>query len=1455
MKLKKCFIKSIISIFLITTIVPTFAYAGGITGETVLSSSSPIIINPNIVNIDFNNYELQQSGSTVTVDTQFIGYMNATVGANNLSLMEDGNNQVLSIEAITANAGTFKGGMNRKDRFGIQTRLKFNNTDSRRVFGEMKSMTPTSGTAAWPNLLIFDQNGKIIDNAKKEIGSYVADQWYDILIDVDVPNRRYTVWIDGELKTQDVSLGNNYAGVLQNKLIQDKSVNGEPSRTMIASMKVGEVATPLEEIIVSDIEVDKGKAAILTYQSFPEKAYIEKMNWTSSDPSVAKVTGNGLLALETGEATITVTEQFSGFSSSFQVIVKEPTNRWSSQSISDDDLKMVLQSAHRAELEYSFEQIMTANPDIPTYMAMDEDEFIQEVKAASAQIAFPNKQTKFERYAKLFTRLYKLTDDEQYEKRAAIILYNQALDYPRIVVNHGYSDFFAGNTVFPTHSIYAYGVLLDSDIWADLDPAVSAEEVKQTIEELWFRPASYESIRAINSMSLNNIVPYGMRSSAVTAMLLNDPNMIREVIDIGDRLLNGDHYLSDSMWYEQTSSYADQVTGNVRATIGVLRNWTDPEGYHDDKLGLKMEETDLGPRWPLLELASNFGSEKLIYPNGTPIPLNDGYGVTDPQLLPIVQKGLKNIELPGLGYYSLHQGDLNDATHVGLLFQPTALGFSGGHTHTNFLSLDLWGAGAEVLPYTGYLNRTNYNDGSGATLRYPSMKPYWRNMPWIWREDGANTNSDGSWQKPLLLAYDAGTSNGKQVQLIEASAPGPEGKGAEMNRRLIMLINLGGNRNYTFDLTRMQGGQAHEIYQRGTELENMDVQVQGIQLEVTGKANLQDYLKSINSTQGLSTDREQLKNPKVGSGNSDFSFTWSGQDTGSSIRTFMNEVDGSDVFLTQIPTARRLITKADETKYVTPHLTRRNIVSDSSEITQYGAVYETFKEDQVGEVNHVEWSKPDDADPMTSITVVTSNNFEDIIYISDDMKERSFKGITFVGNVAIARTDKATGELVYSYVYGAGKVTEQNQSLIGYDSQILEITDTSISSVNLGLDPEVRENTITVKGLVLNQDLLKGRILQTKLGDGSGFGVKVKDFKEAGDSTVITLEEYTPFRITDQGAELMFWPNITIPGKAYVVFDLPKFEGDIPGQDITAPTWPVGVKLSASKVSETSLTLSWKEATDDTAVTNYKVYKNGNELVTLAGDVLSYNVSGLSSGTKYTFKVEAIDAAGNRSSDGPSINVTTESSKGEWTPEPTPKPEDGKEPVEPTDPVQPTEPETPKVELTDIGDHWAKASIEKSIKLGFVTGYEDDTFRPNAAVTRAEFATMLARALKLELGDSGLSFADKEATPAWAQPFITVIAKAGFITGYEDGTFRANKEMTRTELAVIIVRALGLKVNPDAQLDFLDADGVPAWARPFVATAAEAGLIKGNGNGKFNPNDSSTRAEAVTLILAMLNAK
>lgn len=326
---------------------------------------------------------------------------------------------------------------------------------------------------------------------------------------------------------------------------------------------------------------------------------------------------------------------------------------------------------------------------------------------------------------------------------------------------------------------------------------------------------------------------------------------------------------------------------------------------------------------------------------------------------------------------------------------------------------------------------------------------------------------------------------------------------------------------------------------------------------------------------------------------------------------------------------------------------------------------------------------------------------------------------------------------------------------------------------------------------------------------------------------------------------------------AVQVFDAAQVQ---PEGDTLAPKWPMEKTLTPSLIRTTSISLSWLPAEDDTAVTSYKLYMNGTEIASVTGSVYQYSVTGLTSDTLYTFKVEAGDQAGNWSTDGPTVSVRT-SSNSTSTPIPTPetKPEQKPDPKPETpsqtdgETTEPSVPELPKVILNDIENHWAQTAIERSIELGIVKGYEDGTFRANKSVNRAEFATMLARALKLNTENVSVQFNDQDSIPAWAQGSISALAQLGYINGYQDNSFRATQEITRTELAVIIVRVFGLVLDPQATLAFKDAAQVPAWAKAYVAAAYDAGLIQGRGDGKYYPSKASTRAEAVTLILAMLD--
>ncbi|MEI7025523.1 S-layer homology domain-containing protein [Paenibacillus sp. y28] len=176
--------------------------------------------------------------------------------------------------------------------------------------------------------------------------------------------------------------------------------------------------------------------------------------------------------------------------------------------------------------------------------------------------------------------------------------------------------------------------------------------------------------------------------------------------------------------------------------------------------------------------------------------------------------------------------------------------------------------------------------------------------------------------------------------------------------------------------------------------------------------------------------------------------------------------------------------------------------------------------------------------------------------------------------------------------------------------------------------------------------------------------------------------------------------------------------------------------------------------------------------------------------------------------------------------------------------------------VTDLNGHWAKEKVEQAIQKGIANGYDDGTFLPNGAISRAEFAVLLSRALKLQEPAAELSFADAGQIPSWAVSDLQKVVGAGILGGYEDNTFRPDRNITRSEIAVTIVRTLGLLPAGEEEkapgLAFADAKDVPEWAEAAVAAAFKAGIISGKDNNRFDPAANATRAEAVSLVLSLL---
>ena len=164
----------------------------------------------------------------------------------------------------------------------------------------------------------------------------------------------------------------------------------------------------------------------------------------------------------------------------------------------------------------------------------------------------------------------------------------------------------------------------------------------------------------------------------------------------------------------------------------------------------------------------------------------------------------------------------------------------------------------------------------------------------------------------------------------------------------------------------------------------------------------------------------------------------------------------------------------------------------------------------------------------------------------------------------------------------------------------------------------------------------------------------------------------------------------------------------------------------------------------------------------------------------------------------------------------------------------------------------APADLNGDDHVAYVHGYTDGTVKPNNNVTRAETATMLYRLLtesrRNEIQTANNSFSDVS-TDDWYNESVSTMANGKYITGYPDGTFGGNKNITRAEFVAMLVRFIGVQ-NEDCSFIDVSRD---YWAYGCIATATKAGWIAGYTDGTFKPEQPITRAEAMTIINRVLN--
>jgi len=301
---------------------------------------------------------------------------------------------------------------------------------------------------------------------------------------------------------------------------------------------------------------------------------------------------------------------------------------------------------------------------------------------------------------------------------------------------------------------------------------------------------------------------------------------------------------------------------------------------------------------------------------------------------------------------------------------------------------------------------------------------------------------------------------------------------------------------------------------------------------------------------------------------------------------------------------------------------------------------------------------------------------------------------------------------------------------------------------------------------------------------------------------------------------------------------------------MTIPSLMAGIPNLTATADSARVHLSW---TPVAASVSYSVYQStisgtyGSALDSVASSVYSYDAVGLTNNVTYYFMVNALDSYGN-TADSNEASATPRQHSGtssgnddvlSFTTEKAVQPEPEPEP----------EPEEKQM-FSDVSDtHWAYASINQLCQKGAVSGYKDGSFRPDDPITRAEFITILVKALDLHATVTAQNFSDT--ANHWAQENIATAASLGIAGGYADGSFKPDELITREQMAVMAVKAAGVTAG-FGETAFTDNEEISFWAKGSVLAAVDAGIMTGYPDNTFRPQGNATRAEAVCVILNLI---
>ncbi len=168
----------------------------------------------------------------------------------------------------------------------------------------------------------------------------------------------------------------------------------------------------------------------------------------------------------------------------------------------------------------------------------------------------------------------------------------------------------------------------------------------------------------------------------------------------------------------------------------------------------------------------------------------------------------------------------------------------------------------------------------------------------------------------------------------------------------------------------------------------------------------------------------------------------------------------------------------------------------------------------------------------------------------------------------------------------------------------------------------------------------------------------------------------------------------------------------------------------------------------------------------------------------------------------------------------------------------------------DMENHWSRIYVENLAAKGIVSGFDDNSFKPDNSITRAEYVKLIIDALGISK-TYNVYFEDV-AEDAWYYPYVSAAKENGIVSGF-DGKFNPGAEITREDAAVILYMAAEKKnIEFIPGSEFSDGSDISEYAKEAVLNLSGIGIITGS-DSKFLPKNSTKRGEAAVMVYNLMN--